>query len=319
MRVALLGGTGYVGSYLTDSLIEAGMTPVLLVRPGSSARVQHPERCEIVDGDLADSQAVEAVLDRADAAIYNVGILRESTDRGITFEELQLHAARRVIQAAERAGVGRFLLMSANGVKPQGTAYQRSKYAAEQFLATTAMDWTVFRPSVIFGDPRGRSEFATQLARDIVESPLPAPLFFDGLSPRNAGKFALSPVHVADVAAAFTAALTAPETVAETLPLGGPKTLSWRAILHTIATAMGREKLMLPVPAVGVSAVASVLDRFESFPITRDQIQMLLEGNTCGDGAFGLLGIDPKPFNAAHLGYLARPHGESEKWLKNAA
>lgn len=319
MRVALFGGTGYVGSHLVDALLQAGMKPVLLVRPGHEAKVRHRLVCEVVSGELSDTLAIDRVLQGADAAIYNVGILREFPERGITFEELHYGAARRVMQAAERAGVGRFLLMSANGVKELGTPYQRTKFRAEQFLATTGMDWTVFRPSVIFGNPRGRNEFATQLAQDIVASPLPAPLFFAGLLPREAGKFALSPVHVEDVALAFAKALTTPETTGQVLPLGGPKSVSWRAILTTIAAVVGRQKMMVPVPALGVSAIAAMFDRFESFPVTRDQIQMLLEGNTCGDGAFAQLGIEPKPFGSDQLRYLSHPQKEPEQWRQNAA
>jgi NADH dehydrogenase len=62
-----------------------------------------------------------------------------------------------------------------------------------------------------------------------------------------------------------------------------------------------------------------LLDRFESFPVTRDQLQMLLEGNTCGDGAFALLGIEPTPFNTEQLGYLAGREKEERSCLKNAA
>ena len=78
---------------------------------------------------------------------------------------------------------------------------------------------------------------------------------------------------------------------------------------------------MVPVPVLGVSAIASFLDRFESFPITRDQLQMLLEGNTCGDGAFVLLGIEPTPFNAEQLAYLNGPDKEKDNasCLKSAA
>ena len=93
--------------------------------------------------------------------------------------------------------------MSANGVKADGTPYQVTKYEAEEYLKASGLDWTIFRPSVIFGDPGERMEFATQLASDIIRPPLPAPLFFDGVSPLNAGQFRLSPVHVEDVAQAF--------------------------------------------------------------------------------------------------------------------
>jgi NADH dehydrogenase len=77
--------------------------------------------------------------------------------------------------------------------------------------------------------------------------------------------------------------------------------------------------MMVPVPALGVSAIAAMFDRFESFPVTRDQIQMLLEGNTCGDGAFAQLGIEPTPFGSDQLRYLSHPQKEPEQWRQNAA
>ncbi len=318
-RVALFGGTGFVGSYLIDALVAAGIKPVVLARKGSESRVRHLDECEVVSGDLGDTGAIARVLQGADAAIYNVGILREFPGRGISFDELHFQAARRVMRAAEENGVKRFLLMSANGVKADGTAYQASKYAAEQFLAKTALQWTIFQPSVIFGDPRGRSEFATQLAHDVISSPLPAPLFYGGLLPVDAGGFKMSPVHVRDVADAFVKSLDSPETVGQVLPLGGPRSLSWRQILTVIATAVGRQKLMFPVPALGVSAVAAVLDRFQAFPVTRDQLRMLLEGNTCDHGAFAVLGIEPRSFTAEQLAYLKNTNKDKATCLKNAA
>ncbi len=319
MRVALIGGTGFVGSYLIDELIEVGMKPVVLVRPGSEARVRQPESCETVSGDLSDDAAIENLLVGADAVIFNVGILRENPRLGITFDELQRAAAVRAIQVAEKVGVRRFVLMSANGVDADDTPYQSSKLAAEQYLRNSSLDGTVFRPSVVFGDPRGRDEFASALTRDIIGSPLPAPLFFEGLNPSDAGSFELSPVHVEDVATAFVRALSLPETIGETYELGGPETLSWRQILTRLASAMDRKKLMLPAPAVGISAAATLLDRFEFFPITRDQLSMLMQGNVCSDQALRKLGVDPKPFAGEHLAYLKHNNPGLVRCLKKAA
>ena len=81
---------------------------------------------------------------------------------GITFQALQYEGAKLAVETAMARGVGRFVLMSANGVKPHGTAYQETKYLAERFLAQSGLDYTIFRPSVVFGDPRGLMEFCTQ-------------------------------------------------------------------------------------------------------------------------------------------------------------
>jgi len=319
MKVAIFGGTGFVGSYLVDELVAHNITPRLLVRPGHVGRAIHPDACEHVTGDLADPDAIDSTLSDTDAVIYNVGILRENRCAGATFEEMHFKAARRVMDAAERLGVKRFLLTSANGVRADGTAYQRTKHLAEAYLKGTQLDWTIVQPSVIFGDPRGRMELATQLYADIIRSPLPAPLFFPGLSIGQAGAFRMSPVAVSNVAEAFRIALQDDTSIGETLQLGGPEDLSWRTILTRIAAAADVDKLMLPVPAMGVSAVAALFERYERFPITRAQIQMLLEGNVCSSDVLHRFGIEPVAFDVHSLAYLNSRGQDKRTWHKSAA
>lgn len=304
MRVALFGGTGFVGSYLVDALVAAGHDPALLVRPGSEAKVRHADRCRIVAGDIGDDKAVVETLSYCDAAIYNIGILREFPDRGITFKALQYDGVMRVAERSMESGVKRFLLMSANGVKPNGTPYQETKYLAERFVAQSEMEYTIFRPSIVFGDPRGRMEFCTQLRDEMIRPPIPAPNFFTGISPSTGG-FSMSPVHVRDVVEAFVRSLPDPTTYSATYTLCGPEAVAWPDIIRRIAAACGRRKLILPAPAGLVGAVASVFDRFSWFPVTRDQLTMLTEGNT-GDSSevFADFGIQPSPFDDQHLSYL---------------
>jgi len=304
MQVALIGGTGFVGSYLVDALLEAGLHPRVLVRPGSEAKLVQPESCTLVTGDVDDTKSIIELIKGADAVIYNIGILREFPGRGITFKALQEAAPKRVIDAAKEAGVPRFLLMSANGVTPHGTPYQRSKFAAEEYLMKSGLERLIFRPSVVFGDPRGRMEFASQLCQDIVRTPLPAPLFFNGIDPRSAGQFQLSPVHVMDVAKAFVYQLNTWSDSSRVFHLGGEDALSWREIIRIIAVSIGKTKLMMPVPVLGVQLAASLLDRFEDFPVSRDQLTMLLQGNTCGPDDLKSMGIIPRCFEPDELGYL---------------
>lgn len=305
MKVSLIGGTGFVGSHLVPALITAGLVPRLLMRhPGKGAGLPL-ESCEVVAGDIGDEAALAECVRGADAVIYLIGILREFPSQGITFEGLQWRGVERTLAACQAADVGRFVLMSANGVKPDGTAYQRTKYQAEEAVKASGLRWTIFRPSVIFGPPQGRMEFCTQLRRDIIDSPLPAPLFYPGLLPFGAGSFQLAPVAAEDVAQAFVRALERPETEGRTFELCGPEPKSWKEILETIAAAVGKRKLMVPAPAMGVMMAAALLDRFPWFPISRDQITMLLESNVCTDAsAYPLLGIDPQPFTLESLSYL---------------
>lgn len=306
MRVALFGGTGFVGSYLTDALLAARHEPVLLVRPGSESKVRHAERCRLVPGDIGDSAAIAATLKNCDAGIWLIGILRERPREGVTFRALQFEAARRVIDAAAAQRVPRFLLMSANGVEAEATPYQRSKIAAERHLAGSGLAGTVFRPSVVFGDPRGRMEFCTQLRDQMIRPPLPAPAFFTGLSPIK-GSFSMSPVFVEDVAAAFVRSLEHAGSIGATWELGGPDTLIWPEIIRRIASACGRRKLIVPVPLLPLRLAASVLDRFDFFPVTRDQLTMLAQGNVVDSHAgFETLKITPAHFSGERLAYLQR-------------
>lgn len=303
MKVAVFGGTGFVGSYLVDELIHQEHQPVLLVRPGSESKVSQRERCVLIQGDIGDAGAIRKTLAGCEAVVYLIGILRESPD--ITFEEMHFQGAKRTIDLTLEQGFKRFLLMSANGVKPDGIPYQRTKYRAEQYLETAALDWTVFRPSLIYGEPRGRMEFATMLCKQMIEPPIPAPLFHEGLLPTNAGTFEIAPVNVRDVAAVFVKSLNRPETYGKIYGVCGPNALQWREIIRLLARVVGKRKVMVPAPAFGVKTVAALFDRFPFFPITRDQITMLLEGNTCDSSEiFELFGMVPTLFDENSLAYL---------------
>jgi NADH dehydrogenase len=305
VKVAIFGGTGFVGSYLVKELLAKGHDPVLMVRPGSEEKVADQLDCECVRGDIGDPVAVRRTLSSSEAAVYNIGILQEKKSLNITFKGLQLDGARAAVDAAVEMGVKRFLLMSANGVKPDGTAYQQTKYMAEQHLKSSGLDWTIFRPSVLFGDPHGRMEFATQLYRDIISSPLPAPLFYEGILPVRAGSVEMSPIHVADVAKIFVGSLEKTQAVGKTYLLGGPNSVSWKQILTTIEEATGKSVLKLPTPVWPIKILASLPGIKDLLPVTHDQITMLMEGNTCrSDEVFELFKVSPTPFDAQHLQYL---------------
>jgi NADH dehydrogenase len=307
MKIAVIGGTGFVGSYIVDAFLDAGHELRVLTRAGSEHKLGARPNCTAVPGTVASEDEVRACLTGTDAAIYLIGILRELPRQGITFDALQRRGAERTIAVAEELGLSRFLLMSANGVDAAETPYQTTKLAAEERLKASSLQWTIFRPSVIFGPPRGRMEFCTQLKQELIDSPVPAPLFFSGLSFLDAGAFRLAPVHVEDVAAAFATALGRDDAVGQTYALCGPDSPSWKEILRALATASGKSKPMLPAPTLVLEPVASLLGRFSWFPITRDQLRMLLAGNTCSDDGLARLGIAARPFDQSNLRYLVSP------------
>ena len=306
MKVAIIGGTGFVGGYLVDALLDAGHEPHVLVRSGSESKLHRGGECDITKGDLDSPEAIDAVVADCSAVIYNVGILREFPREGITFEALQYQGAVSVAEAAKRAGVRRFLLMSANGIDSGETPYQTTKLRAEAMIRESGLDYTIFRPSVIFGDPRGTMEFATQLYRDMVRVPLPAVGFHTGLSPAH-GEVLMSPVYVRDVADAFVNALSDDTTIGRCFTLGGPEVVSWPQMLQRIAAAVGKKKLILPMPIGFMKLGATLFDWLPFFPVTRDQLTMLADGNTAEpDDLAKLIGREPEAFSAENLSYLDR-------------
>ena len=306
MNVAIFGGTGYVGGYLVDALLRAGHGVSVLVRRGSEGKLRNATECRLVAGDLTDKGAIRATVEGCAAVIYNVGLLREFPSQGITFEEAHVAGVRRVAEAAANAGIRRFILMSANGVRSGGTPYQDTKFRAERLVKEAGFEVTIFRPSVIFGDPRGTMEIATQLYADLVRPPVPAAGFHTGWSPAR-GPVMMSPVHVEDVADAFVKALDDKSTHGKTIALGGPDALSWTEMLRRVAAAAGRRKLVLPMPIGLMKLGAALLDWLPFFPVTRDQLTMLEEGNTAPPGDLeGLIGRPARAFSAANLAYLER-------------
>jgi len=304
MQVALFGGSGFVGSYLVDALLTAGHKPSLLVREDSVNKLRNADHCRISYGDISSAEAIRSTLGECDALIYNIGILKEKRSQGISFEELQFRGVARVVEASKSLGVSRVLLMSANGVKQPGTAYQETKYRAEELVRESGLAATVFRPSVIFGDSHGLQEISSQLYNDLVRPPIPAVGFHTGRSPKG-NDVVMSPVHVKDVADAFANALMDASTIGKTFILGGPDVLTWSEMIRRIAATVGRNKRILPMPIGVMKFGAKLFDWLPFYPATRDQLTMLAEGNAADSADIeALIQRPPLAFVPENLAYL---------------
>ena len=132
MKIALFGASGFVGSYILDSIIEKGFEPSVLVREGSENKLSQPEKCRIVTGDIQNEQAINETINGTDCIIFNIGIIRQFPHQRITFDELHLQSAKRTIDIALQLNIKRFILMSANGVSPHGTEYQKTNCLSQK-------------------------------------------------------------------------------------------------------------------------------------------------------------------------------------------
>jgi uncharacterized protein YbjT (DUF2867 family) len=292
MRIFLAGGTGFVGGHVRAALLAGGHSIRVLVHKRGAGSEPGVEEFE---GDATLLPSFSAALGGCDASINLIGIIREFPGRGVTFERLHVEATRNIVAAAKAAGVRRHLQMSALGTGPDaGTGYFKSKFRAEQEVRGSGLDYTIFRPSIIFGP---KDDFVNKLAGLL--KGLPAmPVIGDG-------EYLLQPISGDDVARCFARALELPETVGNTYELGGPQQMSYNALLDTVARVLGQKNAFkLKNPLALMRLVTPVLQRLPFFPVTTDQIEMLVGGSVCDGSWRQVFGFEPVGFEEGIRRYL---------------
>lgn len=294
MKIFITGATGFVGSHLRRELLAQGHTLRVLVhgRTGALAAGE-----EAVSGDVRDLSTFRDAASGCAAVINLVGIIREFPAKGVTFQALHVEATRNALAAAQQAGVRRYLQMSANGTRPQAVAgYHQTKWAAEELVRGSGLEWTIFRPSLIFGP---EDAFVNMLAGYIRSFPA-VPVIGDGT-------YQMQPISADDVARCFALALAQPETIGQTYALCGPDRLSYVELLDTIGRAVGKDHVLkVPQPLGLMKLLVPFMQNFAAFPLTMDQLTMLVEGNICDSDWQQTFGIQPQGFAAGIEQYLTK-------------
>jgi NADH dehydrogenase len=294
MKVLVTGGTGYVGSRIRTYLKSLGHEVRLLVREGGANGRIGTDEFETITGDILDTNSCLKACDGVDAVIHLIGIIREHPSQGITFNNLHTSSTLFIVDAAERSGVRRFIHMSALGSRENATsAYHRTKYEAEALVRQSSLHWTIFRPSVIFDWGSEFIEMLVDLAKKRV-----VPMI-------GGGKGRLQPVALDDVCNCMTEALGMPETVGRTFELGGPEQLTFRQMIEAVASALNSQIKTVNIPIWIVRPVVRLLQSRPDFPLTMDQLTMLLEDNTCDTSQFSrVFNIQPQSFLTALPGLV---------------
>jgi len=240
------------------------------VRPGSEAALKGFESIDRVPGDVLEPDGLAASVEGCGAVVHLVGIIREYPARGVTFDRLHTRATANMLAVAHEAGVKRYVQMSAVGTRPGATSrYHQTKWQAEEAVRASPLDWTIVRPSLIYGPG---DEFISVLARMIRRLPA-VPVLGDG-------QYRVQPVAVEHVAEGFARALRLPMTVAQAYEVGGPEACRFVDLLDMIGAALGVRKVRkIRVPLGVVKAMARALGWLPFFPVTKDQLIMLEEGN----------------------------------------
>ena len=264
MTTLVTGATGFVGSRIVHALRAEGRDVRALVRHPDRAAHLRALGVELVPGDITDAASLQAAAAGCTHVIHLVAILHGSPAE---FERVMAQGTRDLVAAAKEAGVGRFVLMSALGTSESSSAsvpYYGAKWAEEQAVIESGLEYVIFRPSFVFGP--GGGALATFL-KQVRYAPVVTVI--------GPGRQRSQPIWLDDVAAYFARGLDAPEAANRIFELGGPDTVDWNGLYLTIARVLGKRRRLVHVPVGVARAGAQLTQWLPGAPLHTDQVAML--------------------------------------------
>jgi NADH dehydrogenase len=284
-RYLVLGGTGFIGSHLLAALARDGARITVLSRNRERLRgINVLPNVRTISTDVYDRAQLARHLAGHDAVINLVGILNETG--GATFTHAHVDLTATVIAACRQVGVRRIHQMSSLNAGERASKYLRTRGEADAQVRNSGLDWTIYRPSVIYGADDG---FVSRFLRLMGTSPV-LPLA------RPHARFA--PAYVGDVAAAIRRCLTDRSSIGQIYQLYGPDTLELIAMVRAIRDAAGLRRCILPLPDALGRVQALVAGMIPGKPFSRDNFVSLGFDSVGTEDGFARLGIIPRRFAA---------------------
>lgn len=282
--ITVFGGTGFLGARVVRELFEAGHAVRIASRRAALPEWAEPgDPLEPIAADIGSDNDVRRALDGASGAVNAVSLYVESSRA--SFEDIHVEGAGRLARVAMAAGVETFVQLSGIGASPASRSrYVRARGRGESRVIEEYSKAVILRPSVMFGPHDAFICRLAQLTR------LPAiPMF-------GHGRTRMQPVHVVDMARAIVRLLGESPPERRLFELGGPDVLRYRDIVQLVQAQLEHERPLLPVPFPLWHLAALLAYPLPGPPLTRDQVFMMAEDNTVGEGVgtFADLGILPR-------------------------
>ena len=262
MKIAITGGTGFVGSHLANRLRSEGHEVVLLARHASS-NLEAP----FVASDLSDVEKLQEAFTHCDAVAHCAGINREIGEQ--TFQRVHVDATRNVVEAAKAAGVQKIVLMSFLRARPNcDSPYHESKWEAEEIVRNSGLEYTIIKAGVVYG--RG-DHMLDHLSHALHTFPVFALVGLEEKSVR--------PLAIEDLVHVMRAALVDRRLKRQTIALLGAEEIYLSEAVRRVAEVVGKQPLMFPLPVWCHQLMAQVFELTMKTPLTSlAQIRILSEG-----------------------------------------
>ena len=294
--VTIFGGTGFIGSEILRVLAKQGYQLRLAEK--------HPKKAETVkfNGNVGQivptpcdftDKGIEAAIDGSSIVINCTGILLEKGHR--SFMGTHCYLPESIAKACAKCDVDQFIHISALGIEESKSCYGKSKLAGEGQIKKFFENYTILRPSLVFGPKDSFFNMFASMAQILPALPL-----------IGGGKTKFQPVYVGDVADAVANAIkTGALGIYE---LGGPEIVSFKELLQKMKTHTGQNFCLIPLPFWMAKIQATFMSVLPNPPLTKDQIKSLKTDNVVNESALGLsdLGVTPTFMDTILPSYLGR-------------
>lgn len=299
-HVTVFGGSGFVGRHIVRALAKTGVTiRVAVRRPNQALFLKTAGRVgqiEIVQANIRDQASCKKALEGTDAVVNAVGILYETGPQ--KFNSVQAEGASQLAKLARRAGIARFVQISALGVsEDSASVYAQSKAFADREILKAIKTAVVLRPSLVIGP---EDDFFNRFAAMAQIAPA-LPLI-------GGGTTLYQPVLVFDLAECVVKALQG--SASGVFEIGGPRQYSFKELMELMLQVINRRRLLVPVPMPLAKTIASIAQFAPKPLLTPDQLILLQQDNiVTADNGLVTFGITPQPIEGLLPEYLGLYRG----------